>query len=249
MFETDIKECLFFDAGNTLIHLYPSREEILLDLLKSFDIRRTLGEAKVAFLVNEDILSTRGLTIMPKEEREKLWRSYAMNILGSIGAKGERLEEISGELVSRFRDPGSWREYPDVKPTLEALKEEGCRLGVITNSERTLRDTLRDRDLLDYLDALIISEEMNAEKPDPSIFNAALERVGLPPESCVHVGNLMEVDVRGARQVGMTPVWLDRERLGKQTSDMLRINSLSDLLFLFRFPQSDHHFPDRDIGP
>lgn len=238
IFDEEITECFFFDAGETLISLYPSKEYIFIDLLKGFGIDLTPGQAKVAFLLTENSLPYEGVTLMTEEERWNFWRRYTGNLLKTANIHDRRLDEITEELVYRFRAPENWKPYYDVLATLDVLEDAGYRLGVISNNEKNLVNILEYHELMDYFDLVITSEEIGAEKPDPLIFQVALERIGLPAEKCAHVGDSVIEDVKGARRAGMTPVWLDRNRLGKEIPGVPKIFSLNELPSLFSLPVS-----------
>ena len=60
-------------------------------------------------------------------------------------------------------------------------------------------------------EAVITSEDARSYKPDSAIFEQALQRLGVPPERALHVGDSLHADVGGARRAGITPVWLCRE--------------------------------------
>jgi putative hydrolase of the HAD superfamily len=59
------------------------------------------------------------------------------------------------------------------------------------------------------LEFVVDSQVVGLEKPDPRIFAVALERMGLPPERTVYIGDLRSVDAAGARNAGMHFVLLD----------------------------------------
>ena len=72
---------------------------------------------------------------------------------------------------------------------------------------------------------------VGVEKPDARIFHLALEACNAAAAEAIYVGDIYEVDVRGARNAGLTPVLLDP--LGyRQTVDCARIASLAELLEL-----------------
>ena len=70
--------------------------------------------------------------------------------------------------------------------------------------------------LLPHLDFSITSQEVGAEKPDPLIFERALQRADAQPESAVHVGDQITSDVAGAVNVGINAVLLDRDRQSQE---------------------------------
>jgi HAD superfamily hydrolase (TIGR01509 family) len=80
-------------------------------------------------------------------------------------------------------------------------------------------------DLARHLDALVTSEEVPLDKPDPRIFEAAFARLGVSASDCVVIGDRDDKDGEGARRLGMPYVLLDPkkdvegeafDRLGKE---------------------------------
>ncbi len=95
---------------------------------------------------------------------------------------------------------------PEVLDTLGKLKEDGYRLGLVSNVTLLpdlMRADLERLGILQHLDASVFSSEVGVRKPDPRIFQEALQRVGVEPGSAVFVGDRLLDDVSGARSVGM----------------------------------------------
>jgi len=96
---------------------------------------------------------------------------------------------------------------------LVALRERGYRVGLVADGDPEESAVLRERHDLDGLfDAVAISKEVGAAKPEPRPFEVALERMGIDLRDAhrvVMVGNRLERDVRGANELGMTSVWID----------------------------------------
>ncbi len=101
--------------------------------------------------------------------------------------------------------------YPDVPPTLEWLKEEGYKLGVVTSGPSYQKLKLRIAKLDRYFDVIITRDDVNAIKPEPKIFLHALERLGVEPGEAVMIGDSLQQDVYGAKNVGMTGIWINRK--------------------------------------
>jgi len=96
---------------------------------------------------------------------------------------------------------------PHVQVAVEAMKRQGYRLGVICNTGmaggRVLREVLRRHGLLDYFDVTVFSNEFGIAKPHVRIFeHAAAELGGVAPAEALHVGDLEELDVEGAKRAG-----------------------------------------------
>lgn len=103
--------------------------------------------------------------------------------------------------------------YPHVGATLAALKRSGYRIGLISNTGRTwgrfLRPIQDDLGVGKYFDDRLFSDELGVRKPEPAIFETALDHLGLRPEEVVHVGDDLVADVAGAKAIGMRAVWFD----------------------------------------
>jgi putative hydrolase of the HAD superfamily len=110
---------------------------------------------------------------------------------------------------------------PDVVETLEKLKGR-YRLGVIANQLRVVREAMR-RDGIDrFFEVWAVSEELGVEKPDPRIFEHALELAQAPSERCVMVGDRLDYDIRPAKRMSMPTVWVLRgEAPAEPTPDQL----------------------------
>ena len=114
------------------------------------------------------------------------------------------------ELYDRFSAPDAWRIFDDVLPALDALATAGIRLAVISNWDERLRPLLQQLELSDYFETIIVSCEAGFAKPSPVIFENAIKKLGLPPESILHVGDNLTADVQGARGAGFRAVRIDR---------------------------------------
>lgn len=94
---------------------------------------------------------------------------------------------------------------------LDALVERGVRLAIVSNNrESEQHEKLAALDLARYFDAVVISEAVGITKPDPRIFDIALERLGVAADEAVMVGDSFGNDVVGAEAAGIRAVWLDR---------------------------------------
>jgi len=99
--------------------------------------------------------------------------------------------------------------YDDTLHTLQALRP--CyKLGLVTNGPaQTQRPKIERFRLAEYLDVLIVSEEVGIAKPDPAIFRLALERLETTPAESLFVGDSPEYDLCGAEAAGMPFIWMN----------------------------------------
>jgi putative hydrolase of the HAD superfamily len=111
------------------------------------------------------------------------------------------------ELVAAIR----FSAYPDAVPALDGLRERELRLVAVSNWDCSLPRVLEGCGLGDLLDGTVTSAEAGARKPDPAIFERALELAGCEPAEALHVGDTAEEDVVGARAAGIRPLLIDRD--------------------------------------
>lgn len=133
----------------------------------------------------------------------------------------ERLgfEITAEELLDAIR----FHAYPDAAPALQALRDDGRRLVVVSNWDCSLPDVLDRVGLGELLDGVVSSAVAGARKPDPAIFEDALELAGCRPEEALHVGDTAEEDVAGARAAGIRPLLIDRTGNGGDISSLKEI--------------------------
>jgi HAD superfamily hydrolase (TIGR01509 family) len=111
-------------------------------------------------------------------------------------------EPLATALYERILRPEGWAAYPDAAPTLRALRDRGLRLAAVSNVGFDLRPVLDGLGLLALLDAVVLSYEVGAVKPDPAIFRTACSAVGVEPQHALMVGDHPEAD-GGATAAGL----------------------------------------------
>jgi putative hydrolase of the HAD superfamily len=114
-------------------------------------------------------------------------------------------------------------------PALTELRARGLTLVVVSNANGTLRAHMDRIGLSAHLDIIIDSCEEGVEKPDPRLFEIALARADATPAETIHVGDIYQVDVVGARAAGIRPVLLDETGLHDGV-DCVRVRSLAHLV-------------------
>ena len=125
---------------------------------------------------------------------------------------------------------------PDVIPTLIALRDKGCKLGIVSNGRSVKQwEKLIRLGLHHFFDTVIISEDVGSEKPHFKIFKVAIEELGVKPEETVYVGEDPETDVLGANAAGLISVRLVRQKcrepiLNKSMQPKFTIKKISELL-------------------
>jgi putative hydrolase of the HAD superfamily len=104
-------------------------------------------------------------------------------------------------LYDRHMAPAAWSPYPDAAEVLDTLRERGVAVGVVSNIGWDLRPVFREHGLDPYVGAYVLSYEHGIQKPDPRLFKAACDALGVAPEDTLMVGDDRRAD-GGAAALG-----------------------------------------------
>jgi putative hydrolase of the HAD superfamily len=137
------------------------------------------------------------------------------NMLGflNMDETAGNLSDLIPDLVEAYVSP-ILDDPPDsiegAEELLSLLEKRGYKIGLVCNTGttpgKTLRSLLQRMGMDNYFDVTTFSNEMGIRKPDPRIFLHTLAQLKSQPQSSVHVGDLIDADVGGARNVGMVTV-------------------------------------------
>ena len=193
---------VLFDAGNTLLFLdYPR-------------LARGVAEATGVPLSGAALEAKAGPAALALEradttDRERAGR-YLETLFRLAGVPDSSMAVVRDTLLGLHREKHLWASVKaGTIEALERLRTTGYRLAVVSNSDGRAVEGLAAAGLLAHFEAVIDSELIGCEKPDPRIFLTALERMGLSPVEALYVGDIYEVDVVGARRAGMDVILLD----------------------------------------
>lgn len=136
------------------------------------------------------------------------WRAVVRAAFGpEAAARG--FEACVAELFDHFARPDAWRLDQDALDTLRALRAAGLRLAVVSNFDERLFPLLAALGITPLVDAIVASSAHGAAKPDPRLFHAAAQLLGARPADALHVGDDIDLDVRGALAAGFRAMLLD----------------------------------------
>ncbi|MEH1166698.1 HAD family hydrolase [Micromonospora sp. CPCC 205539] len=103
----------------------------------------------------------------------------------------------------------------DAVPVLTALRQRGVRTGVISDCTHELPAFLPQLAVAPLLDVRVFSVQVGRCKPDPALYLAACQRLGLTPADCLYVGDGGSQELTGAERAGMSAVRLAAPDLGE----------------------------------
>ena len=125
------------------------------------------------------------------------------------------------------------RGFPEVPATLASLRARGLKLGIITNgSVRMQERKIQQLGFSGLFDAVLISEREGVRKPDGAIFARAVAQLGVAAHEAWYVGDHPTIDIQGALDAGLTPVWRYTPYWQRPEVRSREIRSLEELFLL-----------------
>ncbi len=191
-------DTLLLDAGNTVIYL--DHDEVA-----------KLTGLDAATLERAEAMAKRRYEALLREQsnHEDGWYVFMRELLAHAGANGDLTDQVRSLRAAHDRK-NLWRRVPNGLPdALAEIRAKGWALGIVSNSEGRLLDILGEVGVADLFDVVIDSGIVGVAKPDPRIFQLALEALGSSAERAIYAGDVPEVDVAGAQAAGMRAVLID----------------------------------------
>ncbi|KAL4445769.1 hypothetical protein ABPG77_008968 [Micractinium sp. CCAP 211/92] len=186
---------LLVDAAGTLLSPSEPAAEVYLRYAKQYGC--TLNAQEVLRRYRQAYNTPWGKsTIRYVGDGRPFWRHI---VFESTACCNEQMFE---ELYDYYARGSSYFVTPGAVESLRRIRSAGVWTVVVSNFDTRLRRILSELGISDLFDAVVISAEVHAEKPNPVIFEAACAALGLPPEQCVHVGDDRRNDLYGARDSG-----------------------------------------------
>ena len=199
---------ILLDAGDTLIAYRRPLRILLQDFFIEHDeIVRRDHIAAALDAVNGRYRSMLGGVRTLAEER-RMWLEVARDLVDILLPRRRNLADRLGQWFAE-----SWKlmkVFRDVRPALRQLRLNGYRLAVVSNWEPSLEEVLDHLGLRFHFVAVVTSAVEGVAKPDPRLFQIALDRCGVTAEEAVSVGDDIERDVEAAAAIGLRGILLDR---------------------------------------
>jgi REG-2-like HAD superfamily hydrolase len=140
----------------------------------------------------------------------KWWTGVVMDTFKTCGFEDkEVIAKVARELYYYYANDTAWELLPGASEALQELQKYDVKMGVISNFDHRLYKVLNDMNLRHYFDFVLPSYVVGAEKPDPLIFQRALQDAGCSAQEAVHFGDNVQKDFIGARDAGWVAYLLE----------------------------------------
>ncbi len=162
--------------------------------------------------------------------RERTFEEVYGDFLGRLGvpADDELLDALHRNFKANYRN--------DILPCVEGVLRElsgRYKVALLSNTMSDQpRELLMEAGLDGYFDLIVCSRDTGVRKPNPEIFRLVLSGLGVEPGEAVHVGDSVEADMYGARDAGVTGIWIRSP--GQTPWNGYAINSVCDLPRILR---------------
>jgi putative hydrolase of the HAD superfamily len=220
---------VFFDFGDTLATLVPSREELFLRAAASLGLELEL-ELEAVQRAYQIVDFHNKYSSVHVTDRETFYQSYNAQLAEALGISSQ-MTRLNPALASQFRNEKKWELFTEVSEVLGRLREFQFPLAIVANWDSNLSTLTEQLGIRSHFSAVVPSQLAGVEKPDAAIFRLAAEELSLSPSSqlILYLGNEYRADVMGARAAGLTPILIDRRRLYPHP-DCPRFDSLLEWL-------------------
>ncbi len=225
-------KAVFFDLGGTLLVM--RRDRIFSKVLSEEGREVDLEKIHSAYVKVESWwLSAYGNRALTPEQTNEAYRDMDAKVFLALFPNEDPAEALRVSKVARLRWPDLERGvplelYPDAEPLLDKLSRDGYTMALVSNAPPDTAKVVEALGLRRYLKHVVISGVVGYSKPHPEIFRIAMRQAGVQPNQTVHVGDLYESDVVGARNAGIEGVLIDREGTGA-AHDCPRVSSLDEV--------------------
>jgi len=225
---------IFFDLDRTLWDFDKNSEKTLEQLFRDFSLQNTFGN--FLFFKNRYEYHNKKLWVAYYQNRiEKDELSYRRFYL-TLKEGGMDDIELSKEIAQDFIElsPLQTETFPHTHTCLEYLKEKDYQLHIITNGFNEVQGRkLQNSKLNNYFTEVITSENAGANKPHAQIFEYAFEATGANTNNSIMIGDDLNTDIRGARDIGMDHIYFNPKKGKHDEKVTFEIANLKELTSIF----------------
>ena len=226
-------KAVFFDFDGTLHFDVPSGREFFIDYVATLGIpiseqdRQKAVRWEYLYWAESDDLNTDRAAY---PEQDAFWINYCARQLGALGCESGRAALLAPKIFEYMGLHYKPENQPDpaAATVLADLQRNGYLLGVISNRTEPFDEDLAKLGLAQFFGWTVSGSDAGVKKPDPAIFEYALQRAGVSADEAVYVGDNYYVDITGARNARIAPVLVDRDRVFNEP-DCPVISSLAEL--------------------
>ncbi|MDD5023243.1 MAG: TIGR02253 family HAD-type hydrolase [Candidatus ainarchaeum sp.] len=217
-------KAILFDLDNTLLDFLTFKKETAKAAAKAM-IRQGLNATEIEVY---------GKIFSVYDEKGIEYQKTFYEVVKQYNLEINKAEKIqqAGILAYLKRKFEVLKPYPSVVPTLRKIRNNGIKIGIVTDAPRNkVWQRLILTDLENEFDFVITHSDTLEFKPHPSPFNLALKKLGVLPNAVLFVGDNPSRDIKGAKEIGMKTCLARYGQVfkSKESADY-ELNKFEDLL-------------------
>jgi len=204
-----LKSVVFLDLGDTLIEINPKVYQKWARAISSVS-HSTIKVNDLRQAIKDEWASRNGEPlewVNTEETEQQYWRAFYRAVLKRLNVPNPP-QALLDLLAQDAADPKSFICFDDIE-VLNMLREKGVKLGLISNAFPSARRILEYLHLSEWFDPLLLSCDLAWAKPDPRIYEYALECAQITPEQSLFIDDRLTF-VKGAQKVDMDALLIDR---------------------------------------
>jgi putative hydrolase of the HAD superfamily len=211
-----LPRAILFDLDDTLIRAYAQPEEAWTRLLHIFAAHLDAHDPAEIERIRVAIMGEARAFWNDRAEAAK-WRldiagARRLSVRRGLAALGRPDDPLADRIADAFTEMRrqEYRLYPDAHATVDALRDAGVKLALITNGAGvTQRAKIERFDLEHRFHHIQIEGEFGQGKPEPAVYRHALEKLNVAPADCWMVGDNYEWEVVAPQSLGICGIWYD----------------------------------------
>ncbi|MCB2207561.1 MAG: YjjG family noncanonical pyrimidine nucleotidase [Bacteroidetes bacterium] len=221
---------IFFDLDRTLWDFEATAREAFHDIYTRFKLKEIGVENVVSF---KDHYNHHNEILWTQYREGKLTKDILRGLrfkltLREFGIEDDKLAQQIGQHYVQI-SPLLVNLFPNTHEIMAYLHPK-YQLHIITNGFSEVQFVkLKESDLRKYFNKVITSEKAGVKKPDAKIFEYALEQTNAKIDESIMIGDDPEVDILGAKNMGMDQVLFDPYGTLLQNGATYYINDLIEL--------------------
>jgi len=226
-------KAILFDLDGTLRFNHPNANDVLLDQAVTLGIADNIQKRKIAARWAHYYWAQSPELYADYQEHTNdaaFWTKYIQRYLTVFGCSEVQAGELATKLMGYMKDaykPEN-RLADEIHPTLQALKDSGYTLGLVSNRSNPVDELLEELGINAYFDFSFVAGDIQIWKPKRGIFIHALNLAGSSAPNTIYVGDNYYSDILGARNAGLIPVLYDENDLFPEAECTI-IKHISDL--------------------
>ncbi|WP_226678911.1 HAD family hydrolase [Mesobacillus jeotgali] len=211
-------EAVFFDLDGTLLDRSASVVKFIEDQYDRF--------WPALSLIDKQRYKSRFIEL---DSRGYVWKDKVYSqLLKEFSITDLKWEDLLEDYMTNFKH--SCIGFPHLHEVLGNLQQMGVKVGLVSNGKTPFQmNNVKALGIEEYFDSILISEAVGYRKPDPRIFQLALDELGVWATNSIFVGDHPENDVAAARNIGMVGVWKRDDYWDEAEADFI-IEDLKSLL-------------------